>query len=65
MDQVLTFIKDYGLLSGAGVVVISALGWLIKTALSKSSIQQDQRVSGGGTGYQAGRDITVQERKDA
>lgn len=64
MDQFLAFLKDYGLLSGAGLVVLTGLGWLVKRAFSKSDSQQAQTVGPGGQGYQAGGNITVVEHKD-
>lgn len=58
---VIDFVKDYALLSGLGVAVLSGLGWLLKTALSKPSIQQTQNVGPGGKGYQAGEKIEIRE----
>lgn len=64
MDQFLVIVKDYALLSGAGVVVLTGFGWLLRRAFTKPSIQQTQIVGPGGKGYQAGEDVTVLGHKD-
>ncbi|MCY1266031.1 hypothetical protein D9M68_325460 [compost metagenome] len=57
METFWAFIKEYGLLSGAGLIVFSAIGWLVKSAFSKQSPHQTQTLNGGGNAFQAGRDI--------